>query len=154
MAQDFGLSCLKIQIAATKKGPAQTGPFPWQPLLALLVALIRILLTGLAGLLTRLARLTLLLPGLLARLRLVLVLLLLRVVLVVLARLVLVGHVINSVEVGLPQPFLNPSLPPSFRRNAIVPKVSWLHLVPSGTGHARFCACKTGPQFDREGTCA
>jgi hypothetical protein len=61
-----------------------------------------------------LAGLALLLAGLLAGLRLVLVPLLL----IVLARLILVRHVMNSVGVGLPQPYSEPA--PS----AIVPRKS------------------------------
>jgi|GEM_PF-6185382 hypothetical protein len=52
-----------------------------------------------------LAGLALLLASLLAGLRLVLVFLLL----IVLARLILVGHVMSSVEVGLPQPYSEPA---------------------------------------------
>jgi hypothetical protein len=101
-----------------EKGPGRNRTLSPKTELALLVALIRILLAGFAGLLARLilawallARLTLLLPGLLARLRLVLVLLR-----IVLARLVvLIGHVSNSVEWGYPSLILNPGLKASFR---------------------------------------
>jgi hypothetical protein len=79
-------------------------------------------LTGLLRVrLALLAALALLLARLLAGLRLVLVALLLQIVL---ARLVLVGHVMNSMEWGYPSPFLNPCRRSSFRRNAPVPTVS------------------------------
>ena len=109
-----------------KKGPVARAFFSVARsarlvLLALLTLFVtvRILLAGLA----LLARLALLLAGLLARLRLVLALGLL----VVLTRLVvLVCHVVLQ-EVGCPQPLVNPSLPPSFRKKAMVPKVSsWI----------------------------
>lgn len=107
-------------------------------LLTLFVA-IRVLLTRLA-----LARLALLLAGLLARLRLVLMLGLL----IVLARLVvLVRHIVLQ-GVGCPQPLVNPCLPPSFRKKAMVPKVSsYISGRCTTRRHARFRGRNT-PFFD------
>jgi hypothetical protein len=136
--RQFALSRQKIQLyRGPEKGPGgNRAPLPLATASALLVALVHILLTGFAGLLTRLAmltvlvrfamlvllaRLTLLLAGLLARLRLVLVALLL----IALARLVLVRHVLKLRDGVTPAIFLNPRSAPSFHRKATVPKVSW-----------------------------
>jgi hypothetical protein len=123
IAHEFDLSREKIQSESKKWARRKPDPFFGLALLAALrvrVVLAGLLLTWL--LLILLAALALLLAGLLAGLRLVLVALLL----IVLARLILVRHVIDSMGVGLPQPSLNPCPLPTFRKKAIVPKVSWL----------------------------
>src|SRR5476649_1421715 len=98
-----------------EKRPRSPGPFfsvARSALLVLLTLLSRFV--AVRVLLTRLALLALLLAGLLARLRLVLVLGLL----IVLARLVvLVRHIVLQ-TLGCPQPLVNPSSPPSFRKKA------------------------------------
>ena len=94
--------------AVTPRKRVRLDPDPFSEIKArsALLAAVVVLLAGfvarLLAVLALLARLTLLLAGLLARLRLVLVAL---IVLVVLARLVLVAHVMNSVGVGLSQPY-------------------------------------------------
>jgi hypothetical protein len=125
--------------AGQEKRPGRPGPLFSMARSALLVLLtlltlfvaLPILLTGLA----LLVRLALLLAGLLARLRLVLMLGLL----IVLARLVvLVRHIVLQ-GVGCPQPLVNPCLPPSFRKKAMVPKVSsYISGRCTTRQHARF----------------